>query len=131
MRKMLIIAASFSMAGCAAAWPRTELFAGIPQPEAPGSNSVYPENRPTNVMLRERVQTRFPVGSRETALVAWLEGQGLKLERFPRTEGKVQGRGVRRLGTWPCDRSVRVNWMATAAGTLETITADETSSGCL
>ncbi|RZJ25853.1 MAG: hypothetical protein EON85_12840 [Brevundimonas sp.] len=131
MRVLLVAASCALLAGCATSWPRTELYQGIPQPEGPGSNSVNPAERPTNVMLARRVQTLFPVGSREDALVRWLGVQGMTVERNTREDGNTHGRGVRYLGSWPCDRSVRVRWSATGEGLIQSITADEGDSGCL
>jgi len=118
------------LSGCAAAWPKTELFAGVPQPDGPGSDSVYPADRPTNVMLRNRVQERFPVGSDEHVLVAWLNDQKVEIRRYSRNDGGTRGRAIRSLGTWPCDRTVRVFWESSADQQIESITADEGGSGC-
>ncbi len=125
-----IMGVSITLSACVPSWPQTELYAGIPQPQGPGSNSTDVDERPTNVMLRQRVQSRFPVGSDESALLTWLDAQKVEVRRNPREEGGVRGQAVRRLGTWPCDRSVVVRWRASASGEIEEITAVEGGSGC-
>lgn len=129
MRVLIALAAFTLLGGCASGWPDTALYQGIPQPEGPGSNSTNPADRPTNVMLRQRVQGLFPAGSREAPLLDWLATQKMSVRRYTDEDGDVRGSGVRYLGTWPCDRSVRVRWTA-SAGVIETITSDEGGSGC-
>ncbi len=130
MRVPVALVACALLGACAASWPDTALYQGIPQPDGPGSNSTNPAERPTNVMLRNRVQGLFPVGSREEPLLAWLETQDMTVRRNTRENGTVHGSGVRYLGTWVCDRSVRVRWTASSAGVIETVTADEGGAGC-
>ena len=116
------------LAGCA--WPRTELFEGVPQSEA-GNTSIYSEDRPTNVLLRNRVQQRFPVGSSEQPLLDWLSKQEVKIDRQAKNDGGFSGWASRRLGTWPCDRSVQVIWEVSSTGAIQKITASEGDTGCL
>ncbi|WP_420479917.1 hypothetical protein [Brevundimonas sp. FT23028] len=130
MRVLIVLAALTLLGGCAVGWPDTALYEGIPQPEGPGSNSTNPADRPTNVMLRQRTQRLFPAGSPEAPLLDWLATQKMSVRRYPDQDGGVRGSGVRYLGSWPCNRSVRVTWTASSTGVIETITADEGDTGC-
>lgn len=118
-----------ALSGCA--WPQTELYHGLSDAMRVRSNSSNPDERAKNVLLRSRVQTRFPVNSDERDLLAWLADQKVKITRRPREDGGIRGIAARRLGTWPCDRSVRVFWEASPTGRIEAIGADEGDTGCL
>ena len=85
---------SLALIGCgSSALPDKPLFVGV-------AGKSYKQRA---VLIRSRLQTRFPEGSAEQELVDYLEHQGLRVDRAQREASVIYGDVM-------CGSQVRVDW---------------------
>jgi len=110
-----------ALAGCGhSGLPATPLFVGVD-----GSN--YSQG--TKLIL-SRLQARFPNGSSEGKLAAYLERQGLRVEQVERAPHPPTGSASFKYGSVVCGSQVRISWSADKAGKVQSIDALYGDTGC-
>ena len=121
-RSRLVLPALALLAGCShSGLPDTPLLAGIERQDyAAGSG-----------MIEGRLRARFPAGSSDRQLAAYLQQQGLRLEPGEgASPGAITGRAVIREEGVVCGSQVWVDWTADAAHRIGRIDVRYTDTGC-
>ena len=114
---LLLIAAS----ACAQfGLPSTTLFAGV-------EGKTYSEG---TRLLQGRLQARFPIGSSERKLKAYLEQQGLRIETTAGQPEPISGVARIRYDAPICGSQVRVSWVADKANNIQSIDVLYGDTGC-
>lgn len=109
------------MSGCGHSdLPSTPLFADV-------AGSPYVQG---TQLIQSRLDARFPKGSSAQALAAYLEQQGLRVERAPEGSNPNIGTASIKYGGFPCGSQVRVRWGTDAAHSVESVDALFSDTGC-
>ena len=100
--------------------PNTPLFVGI---EGAG---YWRGTR----MLQARLKSHFPTGSSDRQLTAYLQQQGLGVERDDRRSLPITRTATFKYSSLVCGSQVRVSWVANAAHAIQSIDALYADTGC-
>jgi|GEM_PF-1553485 len=101
--------------------PATPLFAGL-------DGTSYAEG---TRLIKQRLLARFPNGSPERGLQAYLAQQGLHVEHVARPSEPDSGTAVFTYGGPVCGSRIRVIWSADGSGRIQNIDALFGDTGCL
>jgi hypothetical protein len=119
--RWLIAAVPVALGGCGhSGLPATPLFVGV-------EGTSYSQG---SRLIQDRLQARFPTGSSERKLRAYLKQQGLQVARTALSSTSRGGAASFKYGSSLCGSRVRVSWESDAAGKIESIDGSYSDTGC-